>query len=149
MNFALIMLIILLMTFAFLAVELLLFQISMTVSTHLLNIDGGALIIIMTELRKSKRNDLLSGKDLDNLIDKFMNLSDKILKPLSDPSINDYNPIYLINEIITIIKLRNEIHEEIKRFCHYWGYSYKDLVKKNPELIDANNYKEIKKNVRF
>lgn len=148
MNFALIALIILLMAFAFLSVELLLLQISITVSTHLLNIDGGALIIITRELRKFKRNDLLNGKDLNNLIDKFMNLSDKILKPLADPSINDYNPIYLINEIITIINLRNEIHEEIKRFCHYWGYSYKDLVKKNPELIDAVNYKEIK-NRRF
>lgn len=149
MNFTLIMLIVLLMAIAFLSVELLVLQISITVSTHLLNIDGGALIIIMRELRKSKRNDLLNEKDLNNLIDKFMNLSDKILKSLANPSINDYNPIYLINEIITIIKLRNEIHEEIKRFCHYWGYSYKDLVKKNPELIDAVNYKEIKKNRRF
>lgn len=148
MNFTLIALIVLLMAIAFLLVELLALQISITVSTHLSNIDGGALIIIMRELRKSKRNDLLNEKDLNNLIDKFMNLSDKILKLLANPSINDYNPIYLINEIITIIKLRNEIHEEIKRFCHYWGYSYKDLVKKNPELIDAVNYKEIK-NRRF
>ena len=148
MNFTLIALIVLLMAIAFLLVELLALQISITVSTHLSNIDGGALIIIMRELRKSKRNDLLNEKDLNNLIDKFMNLSDKILKLLANPSINDYNPIYLINEIITIINLRNEIHEEIKRFCHYWGYSYKDLVKKNPELIDAVNYKEIK-NRRF
>lgn len=148
MNFALITLIVLLMAIAFLSVELLALQISITVSTHLLNIDGYALIIIMRELRKSKRNDLLNEKDLNNLIDKFMNLSDKILKSLANSSINNYNPIYLINEIITIIKLRNEIHEEIKRFCHYWGYSYKDLVKKNPELIDAVNYKEIK-NRRF
>ena len=125
MNFALIAPIILLMAFAFLSVELLLLQISMTVSTHLLNIDGGALIIITKELIKFKRNDLLNGKDLNNLIDKFMNLSDKILKPLADPSINDYNPIYLINEIIAIINLRNEIHEEIKDFVIIGGIHIK------------------------